>query len=465
MKEKIKITTADKVLFAQRGTLLADALRIEKICGGNGKCGKCKVKVNGKEELACKYLLTDDVFVETDERGEVFSESGAFESGRITDNLCYALDIGTTTLALALVSLDTKEIVKVVTATNPQCVFGADVITRVDYCAKNSVKDLHEALIAEINRMIEKIGNHCPDTMYVSANVTMLHTFFGVDCSSIGVAPYTPAFLDSKRMAASVLNIKGVLEIVSLPSVASFVGADIVAGVNYIGEPLGDSYKLLVDLGTNAEIVLFSKEGGIATAAAAGPCFEGANIKNGMSATDGAIYSFSIDNGSASYKTVNNTEAKGICGTGLVDAVAALLKNGFIDGGGFMEDAYALSEGIALTPEDVRQYQLAKSAVYSAIISLMKKQGVAFEDISGMYISGGFSAKINIDNAIFTGLLPKELREKTVAVNNSSLLGTVKYACGDGDVSVIRDKIRYVDLSTDSYFSELFVENMIFGDN
>jgi len=293
----------------------------------------------------------------------------------------------------------------------------------------------------------------------------MLHTFFGVDCSSIGVAPYTPAFLDSKRMAASVLNIKGVLEIVSLPSVASFVGADIVAGVNYIGEPLGDSYKLLVDLGTNAEIVLFSKEGGIATAAAAGPCFEGANIKNGMSATDGAIYSFSIDNGSASYKTVNNTEAKGICGTGLVDAVAALLKNGFIDGGGFMEDAYALSEGIALTPEDVRQYQLAKSAVYSAIISLMKKQGVAFEDISGMYISGGFSAKINIDNAIFTGLLPKELREKTVAVNNSSLLGTVKYACGDGDVSVIRDKIRYVDLSTDSYFSELFVENMIFGDN
>ena len=111
-----------------------------------------------------------------------------------------------------------------------------------------------------------------------------------------------------------------------------------------------------------------------------------------MNATDGAIYSFSLDNGSASYKTIKNTMARGICGTGLVDVIAALLKNDIIDESGFMEDEYVLFEGIALTHNDVRQYQLAESAVYSAIISLMKKQGITFEDISGTYISGGFSA-------------------------------------------------------------------------
>ena len=460
MNEQVKVTLNGKVVLSKRGTVLSDILNIEKPCGGRGTCVKCKVKVNGKDTLACQYIIASDIEVETYEKTEIVSETGTDESGRLTENLCLALDIGTTTLALALVSLDDKKVVKVVTATNPQRMFGADVITRIDYCQKNSVKELHDTLINEINRMIAELGVSV-DTMYVSANVTMLHTFFGIDCTSIGIAPYTPAFLDGKKETAEAIGIKGVKAVVSLPSVASFVGADIVAGLYCIGMPEDGKYNLLIDLGTNAEVVLYSNKSGVATAAAAGPCFEGANISCGMSATKGAIYAFELNYGHASYKTIADEKPIGICGTGLIDTISELIKNGIIDETGYMED-YPISEGVYLSCDDVRQYQLAKSAVYSAILSLMKTEGVGFDDISTMYISGGFSARINVLNAANSGLLPRELIYKTSALNNSSLQGTVKYACEGGDLEGITDMIEYIDLSSNPYFSELFVENMLF---
>jgi len=292
----------------------------------------------------------------------------------------------------------------------------------------------------------------------------MLHLFFGIDCSSIGVAPYTPVFLESKTEKASALGLQGVNTVVSLPSVSSFVGADIVAGLNYIDMPKDNKYNLLIDLGTNAEIVLYSSEKGVATAAAAGPCFEGANISCGMSATPGAIYAFEIDDeGTASYKTIGNAKAAGICGTGLIDIIAELVANETIDETGYMDDdEYSLADGVSLSGGDIRQYQLAKSAVYSAILTLMKVENVSFSDISAMYISGGFSAKISISNAVSSGLLPAELAEKTIALNNSSLLGTIKYACEGGDLSRFTDSIKYIDLSANPYFTDLFVENMMF---
>jgi len=461
MNEKIRVTVNGKVVLANAGTTLSDILDIEKPCGGRGSCGKCKVRVNGKDELACRYIIESDIEVKTNEMSEILSETGAVESGRLTDNLCLALDIGTTTLALALVSLDEKKTVRVVTATNPQRMFGADVITRIDYCRHHSVKPLQTILVDEINRMIAELGVTAY-TMYVSANVTMLHTFFGVDCSSIGVAPYTPAFLESKTVTAEEIGIKGVKAIASLPSISSFVGADIVAGLYYVGLPEENKYNLLIDLGTNAEVVLYSDKSGVATAAAAGPCFEGANISCGMSATSGAIYAFELNNGHESCKTIADEKPTGICGTGLIDVISELLKNDIIDETGYMDEDYTLSDGVYLSREDVRQYQLAKSAVYSAILSLMRTEGIGFEDISKIYISGGFSANINILNAAYTGLLPKQLAHKTVAIKNSSLQGTVKYAYERGDIHRFIDMIKYVDYSSDPCFFELFVENMMF---
>lgn len=461
MNEQLKVLVSGNLVYASAGTLLSDILGIEKPCGGKGSCGKCTVKVNGVDTLACQYVLKSDIEVEAPEVSEILSETGVSENGRITENLCLALDIGTTTLALALVSLDDKRIVRVVTATNPQRMYGADVMTRIEYCQTHSVRKLQEVLIAEINRMIGELGVSV-DTMYVSANVTMLHTLFGTDCSSIGVFPYTPAFLESKRENADSIGIYGVTTVISLPSVATFVGADIVAGLNLIGMPDDGKYNLLIDLGTNAEIVLYSNESGIATAAAAGPCFEGANVSCGMSATAGAIYSFELNYGHSKYKTVADASPKGICGTGLIDIVSELLKNELIDESGYMGGNYPICEGISLSADDVRQYQLAKSAVYSAILSLMKAVGIDFEDISKMYISGGFSAKINIAHATSTGLLPRKLANKAVVLNNSSLQGTVKYACEGGNIDRLCGMIKYVDLSSNSYFSELFIKNMMF---
>jgi uncharacterized 2Fe-2S/4Fe-4S cluster protein (DUF4445 family) len=253
------------------------------------------------------------------------------------------------------VSLDNKETVKVVTATNPQRMYGADVISRIDFCSKNSVSPLNRVLINKINELIESFGIDSDIPLYASGNTTMLHTFFSADCSSLGVAPYTPVFLESKEYDGDLIGLNGVSIIKSLPCIHSFFGADLVAGINYTGLPQDESYYLLVDLGTNAEIALYSRDKILCTSASAGPCFEGGNILCGMSATEGAIYRFSLSAiGGSTYKTIGNTQPKGICGTGLIDIIAVLLENGVIDKTGYMEnDEFFITDNVKLTQKDI----------------------------------------------------------------------------------------------------------------
>ncbi len=462
MAKKVRIKIGEREILADAGELLSDILDMEKPCGGQGRCKKCTLKVNGTDELACRYIIETDIELELPEAYEIESQTGLCENGEITENLCLALDVGTTTLALALVSLDEKKAVRVLTATNPQRKFGADVITRIEYCQKNGVGALQTALVEAINRMIAELGVSV-QAMYVAANVTMLHTLFGVDCSAMGAAPYTPAFLEKRCVEAEKIGVIGVKKVISLPSVSAFVGADIVAGLNAVGIPEDGKYNMLIDLGTNAEIVLYSNRSGVATSAAAGPCFEGANISSGMSATRGAVCSFELSYGHAECKTVGDARAEGICGTGLIDIISELLKNGIIDESGYMERDYEIAKGVCLSVDDVRQYQLAKSAVYSAILALVRYEGIGFKDISRVYISGGFSSKINIPNAAASGLLPRELVGKTDALGNSSLQGTLRYACEGGDIERFVKLIKYVDLSEDPYFAKHFIENMSFS--
>ncbi len=462
---KIKIN--DEVLFAEKGELLSDVLMrngksVQHPCGGKGTCQKCKVLVDGREELSCQYRVSGDVSVSLFSLGEILSETGAEIKEEMTENMCFCLDIGTTTLALALVSMDTGNVVKVKTATNPQRAIGADIMTRIEYCQKNGVESLNSILITEINKMIAEIEATKILDMYVSGNVTMLHTFFGVDCSSIGVAPYKAQFLTGKTEIGENIGLDKVENVISLPSIHSFVGADLVAGMNYVGTPKQGKYNLLVDLGTNAEIVLYSNDSVISTSVAAGPCFEGANISCGMSATDGAIYSFVRENGIMDIETINKKSPQGICGTGLVDIVAELVGNE-IDETGLMEETFKIYGNVSLNQADVRQFQLAKSAVYSGILTLINLEKIDFDQIENLYISGGFSAKINVENAVKVGLLPKELKDKCVAINNSSLLGTVKFAHEKNNLKSYVEKAKYVDLSTNLDFSDLFISNMKFN--
>ena len=457
-----KVEINNRTAYANDGDLLSDVImqsggRVSHPCGGKGICKKCLVKVNGKDELSCRYAIRSDITVTFDEEDKIISETGAVATAEKTEKLCLALDIGTTTLALALVSADSGNIIRATTKNNPQRVFGADVMSRIEYCRKNGVDGLQRPLVDAVNYMIAELDAENLD-MLVSGNVTMLHTFFGIDCSSIGVAPYTPAFLDGRTVSGEKIGLN-VGTVTALPSVHSFVGADIVAGLNYVGLPKNGKYNLLVDLGTNAEIVLFDESSALCTSAAAGPCFEGANISCGMSATEGAVYEYA----QGKIKTVGNVIPKGICGTGLVDVVAELIKNGTVDETGLMEcESLEIADGVEITQADIREYQLAKSAVCAAIITLVKQKSITFDNIETVYISGGFSAKINIENATATGLLPRELKEKCVAVNNSALLGTVKYAAEKNDLSLFTENAVYIDLAASTDFSELFIKNMMF---
>lgn len=462
MSKIVKVTVNGKRVEAEVGTLLSDILDIEKPCGGHGTCGKCKVRVNGCDELACRYVIESDIEVETYKRDEIVSSTGASESGVITGELCLALDIGTTTLALALVSLDEKRVVRTVTATNPQRNYGADVISRIEYCRDNGVEALRASVCESINKMItslfDEFGLSYVEKMLVAGNTTMLHCFLGVDCSSMGVSPYTPSFLEGQRRYGTDVGIAGVGEIVTLPCISAFVGADLSAGISYVDMPSEGKYSLLVDLGTNAEIILFNRERLLCTAAAAGPCFEGVNISCGMSASEGAVSAYFAD---GSFETIGNKAPKGICATGLVDIIAESVRNETVDDSGYMEDDLVISEGVSLTPKDVREFQLAKSAVLSAIECLLEKVGISATDLEKLYVAGGFSAALKVKNAIYTGLLPKGTEDIFVPVNNSSLLGTVKLAWGEGNMDFLKNA-EYVDVSADGAFSEKFFDNMYF---
>lgn len=462
----IRVRIDGKEYEAKEGERLSDLLirtgeTIPMPCGGRGSCGKCRVTVNRQPQLACRYRITAQIDVVLPGRETIVSEIGDAARGELTGNAVLALDVGTTTLALALVSQDDGRIVRAVTRANPQRAYGADVMSRIGYCSSHGVSALQQAVLGAVREMIRELDAPDVGTMYVSGNTTMLHLLFGVDPSGMGAAPYTPVFLGSKTVTGENLGLSHVREVVSLPCAAAFVGADLTAGLNCIGMPPEGKHRILLDLGTNAEIVLFSRTSAVCTSAAAGPCFEGANISCGMSASAGAICAYSAEG----FRTIGGVPAAGLCGTGLVDVIAALLDAGTIDGTGYMAcGTYELAPNVTLTQADVRQYQLAKAAVSAAVQTLLQRQGVRYEDVDALYISGGFAAQIRIESAVKTGLLPAALEDKCAAAGNSSLLGTAKYACEQNDLSVFLGRMRYVDLTADSAFSDLFIDNMAFAD-
>lgn len=432
-------------------------------CGGRGTCKKCTVLLNGTPVLACRTELAEDAEVTLPEGERIESATGGAESGRLTESVCLCLDVGTTTLALSLVSLDEQAIIRTATAPNPQRVFGADVISRIDRCMKNGPKEQQTLLLEQIRGMISDLlsefGLQKIDRMYVAGNTTMLHLFFGVDCSSLGTAPYTPVFLEARTQSGESLGLPAVKTVCSLPGISAFVGADIAAGLNHVGLPKEGKYRILLDLGTNAEIALFNGEKILCTAAAAGPCFEGANISCGMPASPGAVCAVESD---GSVSVIGDVEPKGLCATGLIDAVAEGVRREDIDETGFLEDdPLEICPNVTLTAGDIREFQLAKSAIRSATECLLKRANITFDDVEGFYVAGGFSAGLKVKNAVFVGLFPEELEGKFHGINNASLLGTVRFACTQ-KISAPLAKAEYVDLSADPLFSNLFMEYMMF---
>lgn len=460
-----KVTVNGKTLFCEDGAVLGDVINssgeaLHHPCGKKGICKKCTVSVNGKEELSCQYRIYSDIDVRFSDDVKIASDSGIELTGDSSSEQCFALDIGTTTVALALIDKKSGKAISVITEPNPQRSYGADVISRIEACKKYSVTALRDVLINKINTMLGSFPENKADEIYAAGNTVMLHILTGKSPVSMGTAPYSPVFLEEKILLGEKTGLHGIKTVYTLPCISSFVGADIVAGLSCTEKPGKDKYCILVDLGTNAEIVLFSENEYICTSAAAGPCFEGVGIECGMNASEGAICEY---NSASVYRTIENAPARGICATGLIDIIAVLLKNGIIDETGYMETKkFRITDDVFISDKDIRQFQNAKAAVCAGILTLIKISGISYESIGKVYISGGFAAEMNIDNAVITGIIPKKLKDKCLALRNTSLAGTIKYACGNRALTEITAKARYEDLSLNKDFAEIFIDNMLF---
>lgn len=405
-----------------------------------------------------------------------------------------AVDIGTTTVAAYLMDLATGREVAVQSMANPQRRFGADVISRVAFSQSRTggVEQLRAALVEGMNSLIAKLcqeAGAAPEDIYlmtIVGNTVMLHTLLGVSALSIANAPFVPVFSEQVQLKAGEMGIaiNPLGRVILLPCVSGYVGADIIADLLVCDMEKEQAYSLLIDVGTNGEIVLGSAGRLLACSAAAGPAFEGANLSCGMAGVKGAISAFRFVGGRREFEVIGGGEPKGICGSGLIDIAAELLRCGFLDNtGAFVEAealeewqrpmlkskdgmaAFAVTDDIFLTQKDVRELQLAKGAVKAGILTLLKQAAIDYDQIAAVYLAGGFGSFINIQNACRVGLVPKELEEKIVQIGNGAGMGA-KMCLMDASqlerASALKGKVEYIELSTRADFQTIFMETMLF---
>ncbi|MEK7307573.1 MAG: ASKHA domain-containing protein [Nitrospirota bacterium] len=427
-----------------------------------------------------------------------------FPGNRKTPRYGIAIDIGTTTLVVYLIDLITGNLVDIASTYNSQIQFGDDVITRIVHAKeRGGLKDLNKTVIADINiflslfRKTRKIDPDSIDQIVIAGNTTMTHLFLGLDPSAIREEPYIPTANNFPLGFAGELGIKTNpnTPIYVFPCVASYVGGDIVSGVLAAGLHKKKELSLFMDIGTNGEIVLGNSEWLVAAACSAGPCFEGSGIKHGMRATEGAIEGIRInrDTLDPEIKVIGNgIQPTGICGSGMIDAVAEMFLSEILNQKGKLQKDISsrVRQGenglefvvysdkvkdIVLTEPDIENIIRAKAAIYAGFSILLKEVGYTFEDVHRVYIAGGFGKFLDIEKAIILGMLPDLPREKFEYMGNTSIAGA--YLCSLSrrmrqEAEEIAKKMTYLELSVsrsfmDEYVSGLFIPhtNMSFFPN
>lgn len=468
-------------------------------CGGKGTCGKCSVLVRDKNglgyKLACQTQVVAGMTVELGANATMLIEergkSTSFPHDEGVTGFGVAVDVGTTTLACRLFDRATGAILKTGAQVNPQVVFGADVISRIDVSRAGRLGDLHESLWRALDELFVRL---CTEAGVSTANITsivlagntvMEHIAAGLPPDSIGVAPYTPLSLLGEERALPVCESPVYLA----PCIAGYVGGDIAAGLFAVGIDTAPDPILFIDLGTNGEIALGSRDGTHSCATAAGPVFEGASIRFGMPALTGAISAVIDNGGDFSLEVIGGGAPVGICGTGLIDLVAFLLRHRIIDETGRLlsptetgevADAFSSHIGIEdgqavfyltsdhsvyLTQADVRNLQLGKAAITAGIAVLLEKSGITLNDVHYLYLAGGFGRKLNLFSAAAIGLIPKKLLSKARAVGNTAIEGASAALLSQearSRIHKIANRSAYVELSTDSTFNEYFMEALTF---
>lgn len=501
------------ILVKEKESLLEALIRqdyyVSAPCGGKGRCGKCRIQVIGGEapvtdedkavfteeeqskgfRLACRLYPTEDleiIFSQNDESDfEILTAHSQEIDGEASGEEAYniAVDIGSTTIAMELLGKESGRVCHTVTTVNGQRVYGADVISRIQASTDGKKQELQNIVRRNlqdgIRRLTEETGI-APgkiENITIGGNTTMGHLLMGYDCDTLGVAPFTPVNIDFIRGTdEEILGFgTGKANVTILPGISTYVGGDIVSGLYACGFEKQPEICLLVDLGTNGEMALGNKDKILVTSTAAGPAFEGGNISWGMGSVDGAICSVKLNGAEAEVQTIRDKAPEGICGTGVVEAVAELVREEFVADTGAMDEAY-FEDGfplaktpdgrqIVFTRKDVREVQLAKAAVRAGVETLLVRYGIEKKDVAKVYIAGGFGYKLNTEKAIAIGMLPEEFRGRIEAVGNSSLAGAAKYLNDPEGEKTVRGLVEIseeVNLSSDKDFNEFYMDAMFF---
>ena len=454
-------------------------------CGGIGKCLSCAIKfvygmppmtsfdergldfseMRAGYRLGCKCVITRDckILVPASLASEITSvlaDEVAEDEDINKENIGIAVDIGTTTLATAVIDLDTGKMLRQRNCTNSQIQFGADVMSRVKAAMEGHNNELMDCVRKDLMKLGREIlgENYLMHKVVFSGNTIMTHLLLGMVVDGFARYPFVPYTLDSVKFVKDRRNI------FFMPAISAFVGGDIVSGLYYLKDR---GSFLLVDMGTNAELVLYDGKTYYCTSASAGPALEGASLSCGVASVRGAINHLSINDGKCTYTTIGGEAPIGLCGSGVIDLIHELRRNNLIDEGGLLveeyaESGYPISENVVVTGEDIQQVLLAKAAIYSAITLLIKEAGIQVDDIDHLFVSGGLGATIGVWSAAGIGIFPKELLPKFEAVGNTSLRGAIKFV-RDGneeELQEIKDNAKVVVLNEKPEFQELFLDNL-----
>ncbi len=492
-------------------------------CGGEGRCGGCRVTVREgappptpeelklipKEKilegvrLACRLIVTADMVVEVPASARVAGTGSSWDEVRVLsdrtpspDRLCLAVDLGTTSIAAALVDQESGEILAHASALNPQAAFGADVISRINAVIKDRSALARQqtlaggAILALLGKLSGRLGVSPGSVkeMTVAGNPTMEHLLLGKDPTAIAYAPFTPSFLTPQRRAASEMGLGAdTASVWVFPILSGYVGGDTVAFVWSARIHETDEMILGLDIGTNGEIVLGNRKRLLACSTAAGPAFEGSHIKDGMRADLGAIEGVTIHNGAVSLAVKGGGHPRGICGSGLFDAVSEMRRNGLIDRSGKITADSASAElreriarvdgsarfvlssdppgSVGINQKDIREIQLAKGAMRAGVEVLLSEMGIGWADIDRVLVAGAFGNYLKADSIVGVGMLPASLSKGIVFVGDAALSGAIEAARSVEARKGIEDLARamsYVELSSDRRFNDLFISSLTF---